>query len=474
MSESFDAVIVGGGLAGLVAANRAAQLGLRPLVLEKGTEDRYPCNSRITSGVCHVASSSIELPAAEIAAAIEKASGAAAKPELVAALAGDCARAVAWLRGEGGKFVGLGVGYVNKRRHLVLAPPRRFRAGLDWEGRGGDYLLRTLEAGLEKRGGVLRRGVRATRLVMDGDVCRGVEAEAGGAVRRFDAPAVVIADGGFQANREMVGRHISPRPDRILLRAAPSGDGSGILMAQAVGAAMTELGTFYGHLQCADAMTSDRLWPYPNMDVIAVAAIVVDARGRRFTDEGRGAVPLTNAVARLDDPLSATAIFDEAIWNGAAKEGIVPPNPYLIDAGGTRLSAPDLAGLAQAVGVPAGALAESVAAYNKALADGTTDRLDPPRSTARSPAFPIASGPFHAVRLCAGLTNTMGGLAIDADARVLRADASAIGGLFAAGSCTGGLEGGERIGYAGGLVKAFVFGLRAAESIARDQGRAVQ
>ena len=30
-------------------------------------------------------------------------------------------------------------------RSIILAPPRRFRAGLDWEGRGGDALLRRLE-----------------------------------------------------------------------------------------------------------------------------------------------------------------------------------------------------------------------------------------------------------------------------------------------------------------------------------------
>ena len=39
MSET-DIVIVGGGIAGLTAANCAAQLGLKPLVLEKGTEDK--------------------------------------------------------------------------------------------------------------------------------------------------------------------------------------------------------------------------------------------------------------------------------------------------------------------------------------------------------------------------------------------------------------------------------------------------
>jgi len=37
---SYDLVIIGGGLAGLTAANRAAELGLHPIVLEQGGDAR--------------------------------------------------------------------------------------------------------------------------------------------------------------------------------------------------------------------------------------------------------------------------------------------------------------------------------------------------------------------------------------------------------------------------------------------------
>ena len=43
-----------------------------------------------------------------------------------------------------------------------------------------------------------------------------------------------------------------------------------------------------------------------------------------------------------------------------------------------------------------------------------------------------------------------------------------IAGLYAAGACTGGLEGGPQTGYIGGLLKAGVMGLRAAQSIAAE------
>ncbi len=68
--------------------------------------------------------------------------------------------------------------------------------------------------------------------------------------------------------------------------------------------------------------------------------------------------------------------------------------------------------------------------------------------------------------MCAGITYTLNGIAIDACSRVLDRDGGPIQGLYAAGSTTGGLEGGERVGYLGGLCKAAVTGLRAGEHIA--------
>jgi len=118
--------------------------------------------------------------------------------------------------------------------------------------------------------------------------------------------------------------------------------------------------------------------------------------------------------------------------------------------------------------VPAEQLQITVDQYNQALADGTLDRLSPPRRTDRYKAMPIKTAPFYAVPLCTGITNTMGGLVVNEDGAVLDANDKPIPGLYAAGGATGGLEGGPSIGYVGGLIKA-TFGLRAAEKIANHQ-----
>ncbi len=248
------------------------------------------------------------------------------------------------------------------------------------------------------------------------------------------------------------------------------------MMAEAAGARLTEAGSFYGHLLARDSLTNSRLWPYPTMDTLVGGAIMVDRHGRRFLDEGLGGIALSNALARSDDPLAATAVFDQAIWNSAGRVELVPPNPQLLTAGGTLLSASGLAALATEIGVPVDNLQHTIATYNQAVAAGEGGRLDPPRSSGRMfgesrgsgkrvSLMPIAMPPYYAIPLVAGISYTMGGIEIDARARVIGKDGAAIPGLYAAGSCTGGLEGGPLGGYVGGLMKAAGLGLIAAEEI---------
>jgi len=73
--------------------------------------------------------------------------------------------------------------------------------------------------------------------------------------------------------------------------------------------------------------------------------------------------------------------------------------------------------------------------------------------------------PYYAVPLAVGISYTMGGIEIDAQARVIGRNGGPITGLFAAGSCTGGVEGGPLGGYIGGYLKAVGLGLIAGQSI---------
>jgi predicted oxidoreductase len=66
-----------------------------------------------------------------------------------------------------------------------------------------------------------------------------------------------------------------------------------------------------------------------------------------------------------------------------------------------------------------------------------------------------------AVEVVAAITQTLGGLRVDPDGRVLRGDGSAVDRLFAAGGDVGGVATG---GYMSNLAAALVLGKRAAEA----------
>ena len=463
-SETFDVVVVGGGIAGLSAANRAAQQGLKVAVLERGDGPQYLCNSRYSGGVLHISMHNAKDPAEKLLEVIKTATSGKADPELARALATTAGRAIDWLQSEGAKYIR--VGNIVWQQH-VLAPPRPIVAGLDWKGRGPDVMLRQLVANLEKRGGKLIRFPAASLMEKEGQ-CIGVEAGEGANKQQFHARAVVLADGGYQGNPALVREHMGIDFAKVKTRGAGTGVGDGMRMARAMGAQFSELKYFYGHMLSRDSFTNDKVWPYPQLDELGTVGLVVNDDGERFVDEGQGGVFVANTIARLENPLSTWAILDHAIWEGPGRTARIPANPQLANAGGTIHKAATLGELAAVTGISAAGLEVTVAAYNKALASGQTENLVPPRSASFIVPSPIIKTPFYAVPLCAGMTYTFGGIFTDGDGRVMSTRGAPIEGLYAVGATTGGLEGGTGGGYVGGLIKGITFGMRAAEHIAQS------
>ena len=468
-NPTYDLIVIGGGIAGLTAAVRATELGLRPLLLEQGEGVDYPNNSRQSGGILHIGFRDPfrELP--DLEQHIAWLTAGEAKPELATALAEHGARLIAWLQSHGAKFMRFNPqeGY-----RWCMAPPRALKAGIDWKERGPDLILRRLALELVERGGTLQLGARVSELLLEQGRCVGVRGTCQGEEKIWRASYCVLADGGFQANRTLFEQHIGASFDGVFQRGARTGRGDGLTMSLAAGATLTPGNRFYGHVLCSDAKHNDQVWPYPEVDALATAGIVIDATGKRFVDEGRSGVHLANELAAHATTEKMFAIFDQTIWDGPGTSARIPANPLLERAGGTILRAETAADLAKQMGVPLEAFVETLTQYNQALAGGSLQALPTPRSDKVTP-MPIMQAPLMAIPICPGITYTMVGIDIDAHAQVLDVNATPIPGLFAAGATTGGLEGGKDSAYIGGLIKSGSFGLLAAERIASLEGKQV-
>jgi fumarate reductase flavoprotein subunit len=463
-----DIIVVGAGFAGLTTALRGAELGLRVIVLERGDGDEYLCNSRWSGGYLHMG---MDDPCAQPDFLEKLITGlTVGLPDQILApvFAQAGRRAVEWLRGHEVKFMRLGN---HPGRQWIMAPPRRGQPGLDWKGRGPDDTLKRLGLKFIAKGGEIRKRSRATGLHIEGGQCVGVDFDCNGKSESIAASAVVLADGGFQADMELLKRFISPAPERVMQRNAGTGTGDGLRMAEKAGAKLIGMDGFYGHPLSLDAFSNPQLWPHPYLDAMVMTSIAVGADGQRFADEGMSGVHVANAIVKRTDPLDTFVVYDSVVWEGPAADMSVPPppNPVIKNVGATMYSANTLEELAEKAGINAQGLAKTVADYNDALAAGTLEALPVKRTSARYKPYAVLKAPFYAVPMCAGITYTMGGPAIDANARVRHKNGGVIEGLFAAGSASGGLEGGDNAGYVGGLIKAFLTGILAAEFIASQK-----
>lgn len=442
-------VIVGGGLAGMVAARRLQQLGVRPVVLERGEIEGGANSARISGGLLHVAMLAMdEKPDDLYARVIEETSG-EIDPALARAYVDNAWRATEWLMAEGVEVKPKS--QVPCQRFALypheLAAARRIIAT-----RGPNRAMMTLYRAVRGQGGevVLGAGAEALRPAADGHWV--VTYRMGGRSHERAARTVLAADGGFQASPELLARYVGPNAPLCLQRAMPSSTGAGLRMLMAVGATAVGLGRVYGHMVSASALANDSLWPYPSVDRLCLQGVLVDRGGDRFATRATDGVRLVNELARTEDPRGYFAIFDEHLWATAGKDnpyGTPVPNPDLAERGGTLIRANSLPELAEAMGIEAGRLQQAVAAHN----------AEPSR-------FALDTPPFYAMPVVPGITFTMGGVKIGPGCEVLDEADRPIPGLFAAGSATGGLHGGPRGGYVGGLAAALTFGLLAAEAIA--------
>jgi len=445
-------VVVGHGAAGLAAALTAVETARRrdlPVdvtLVEKAPEESAGGNTLWSPAYMRLAAPDRIAPGFE--RDMLEASNGRADRLYFGALANNATATVGWLKTHGVEFC-------SPVYYLSAGPVRIQPVG------GGRAIVGVLSRAAKRHGAVLQYGRCAERLVVAGNgQVSGLVVASGGATETMPAEAVILATGGFQANRDMMHRHFGPGGQNVRLLAprALHNTGDGIRMAMEHAARIS--GDWNGmHAEPVDPRAENPaavvlVYPY---------GIVVDQNGRRFFDEGGGLVHETwEWLARkihFETPGGrAYAILDSRLFDIAGFErGIrseVPPH-----------QADTLDELARLIGVDASGLAQTVASYNGA-ALGDPTRFDATRcdglaaSSSLRPAKsnwarPIVKPPFLAYPLIGAIAYTFGGLATSAEAEVLGNDGP-LAGLYAAGEMTGHFYG--TAPNAVSVLRALVFG----------------
>jgi fumarate reductase flavoprotein subunit len=240
----------------------------------------------------------------------------------------------------------------------------------------------------------------------------------------FGATPILLATGGFAGNRRLLREFLPEVAEALHIGAGPN-DGCAIDWGRERGAALSHMDGYQGQGH-VNPGRGTRL----GMTLPRLGAILVNREGKRFVDEAIGPSELA-AVVLAQPGGRALEVFDKRIHDVAIKQG---PYREAWEAGEVKV-VDDLAEL----GVPP----------------------VPPEMLAKF------ERPLYAAWVTGALAHTQGGLAVDARARVVRADASAIEGLFAAGGAAAGLAGRGGEGYlpGNGLAQSFALGLIAGEEM---------
>ena len=460
-AEGFDVVVVGFGIAGGSAALEAARAGARVLLLERAAV--HGGTSAMSGGHFYLGGGT----------PVQRATGHEDSPEemykYLVAVSKDpehdkirayCDGSVehfGWLEDLGFEFErsyypekaviqpgtqGLmftGNEKVWPFKEQARPAPRGHKVPVPGDTEGTKLVMDLLRDRLAEAGAEVRYETGVTNLVADAS-----GAVAGVAWRSFErsgvvrADAVVVAAGGFVMNPDMVAEHTPALGSKLFTLGSTYDDGLGIRLGASVGAELKHMD---------EPFITAPVYPPASL----LTGVIVNKHGKRFVAEDSYHSRTSQHVMEQPDS-EAYVIVDSEHGELTSYSMLVP----IIDAYDT------LAELEQALSLPEGSVAETLARYNEHAARGEDPDFH------KSPEF-LASqdtGPWSAFDLRLGKAMyagfTLGGIRTDLDGRVQRPDGSVVTGLYAAGACASNIAQDGK-GYCSGtqLGEGSFFGRRA-------------
>lgn len=450
---SVPVVVVGGGACGCIAALAAREAGAEVLLIE---QDAHPAGSTgMSQGLVCAAGTK-----AQAAHHIEDSADRLFE-DIMIKTRGQADSVIARAIAEAS---GPCLDWMSDQQRLPWELDSGFRAAYGhsvgrvhgWRGHGGIDMVQLLHQRLAEAEIDIALEARLTDIMSDGSGrVVGIEIERPGGERdRIGTDALILASGGFAANRDMVEQAM-PEAAVARFHGHEGSRGDAIILGQKIGAAVGDMGSYQGY-----AMLTDPQGISVPPGVIIEGGILINRRGERFTDE-------TADISGMVHPLLAQpggegwVIFDSKIEQRC---DYIPETIALIELNAARKD-DTIDGLARRIGVDEAALEAAITEAREAQAVGRPDRL----GRVWKFDFP-PSAPFLALKVIGGLYHTQGGLQIDGDARVVRADGSSFANLFAGGGAARGVSGPSSWGYlpAMGLCAAVTLGRIAGIKAARQ------
>lgn len=295
---------------------------------------------------------------------------------------------------------------------------------------------------------------RATSLITDSKgAIKGVKAERNGGAVTISCKSVVVATGGYAYN-PLLTTLLNPEMSGIMGIGFPGATGDGLIMGSAVGAALTHTNNLMAVLKDYEIMTKyagtsntanvSRFIAAPNL-------VLVGKNAKRFVDE-KNVGYMTQA---LNEP-----IFDQMHKDELGYVWAISDAQTLNSMGVKRglgmefISADSAQELATRMGLDPATLAATIDSYNGYAKTGIDPDFKRTKPVALTP-------PYCAVSVMPCEIITYGGLARNVKGEVIRADGSAIPGLYVAG------EAGANSSFMGfTLSNAFTWGRIAGASAA--------
>ena len=435
---STDVVVVGAGGAGLAAALTAAQNGADVVVLEKmamvgGASSMAGGGTNATGSQWQQSYGIEDSPEAYFMDIMENGHF-FSDARTLWLYANTQGAAFDWLVAEDGAALP----YVNSQP----SPSAEHSYGRTFSPEGGGAgVVSALQQKVTDLGVEILLETPAQELMVTDGTVTGVKAlAADGTPYEITANSVILATGGYGANTDMLPETVTSLP----YAGAVSATGDGLNMATAIGADAINLDKV--NIQPHSIILPDGRGQHTFQGCLAMynktGSILVSDQGVRFVNEQGSA---NDIKAGMEQNEHSYLIMDAASFETYAQTCIASHNftqeqlDQWLEANGTSnpvfAHADSLEDLAAIVGIPSGALTETVERYNGFVSAGEDTDFGRKVSTA------MGDGPYYAVEMNLRYYATLGGLHINDNMQVLDTDGQPIQGLYAAGEVVGGVVG---------------------------------